>query len=80
MLTRAPLTSRQSAKRAFEILTLWDCAGRAAETSHLIYAALKFNLHYQCTFIDVPQSKVSKLKKIAFVAGARRQCCWYLHL
>ena len=38
---------------------------------------LKWDPHFQCLFSEVPQSKVSDVKIVAFVTGSDRNVCWF---
>ena len=70
----------QHALRKFVIKSLHMAAGRTAEISWLHLLGLKWCVHFQCVFCEIPQTKTSKVKIIAFVAGNDRHACWFLDL
>ena len=77
---------RLSCTRALIIVTcpsllgrvlLQRCAGRSGEVAALTYDGMAYDPHFQCLYIEVPQWKTSKYKKIALIVGADRHCCWF---
>ena len=64
--------------RAFSLLCLFQSAGRSAEPAYMAMGSMNFDGLYRQVSAEVPQSKTSKLKVIAFVAGFIRYLCWFL--
>jgi hypothetical protein len=71
--------SAQAALRKIALLTAWQSAGRSAESSWISFKGMYWCENYKCVFTKVPQTKVCKVKIIAFMAGRNRHCCWFLH-
>ena len=67
----------QSAKRALAILLQWVSAGRSGEVAWLTWDQLEWDSFFTCTFATISQTKVSKDKIIAMVAGRDRHGCAY---
>jgi hypothetical protein len=70
--------SRQAARRKLAIKTLYQSAGRSSEIAFMHLDGMYFCRKFQCVIADVPQSKTSKSKKVALVAGNGRHACWFL--
>ena len=70
----------EAAMRKLGIKTLWRSGGRASEAGWLNWDNIYWDDFFECAFIDVLQTKVAKLKKIALIAGNCRQSCWFLDL
>jgi hypothetical protein len=72
--------SADSAARKLALDELWSSAGRSSETAWLTWTGLEWDPFYTCVFAQIAQSKVHKVKLVAFVAGANRHRCWFLSL
>ena len=68
----------EAADRKFAIKTLWRVGGRAGEPAFLSLEGLEWNTRFGTVVAEAPQSKPSKLKLTAFVAGASRHFDWLL--
>jgi hypothetical protein len=44
----------------------------------VMHAGLQWDYHFKCVFIEVYQSKTSKMKLISFIVGRDRHSCWFL--
>ena len=60
------------------LLQLWDSVGRASETACLTWDDLEWDDEFNCVFVVIKESKLSKIKLIAFAAGVDRHCCFFL--
>ena len=74
----AKANTEEAADRKLAVKTLWASSGRAAEPGHLSYGGLRWNRLHRIGTIESPQSKPSKLKHVAFVAGVDRHSDWLL--
>ena len=70
----------QAARRALAVLCLWLAAGRAGETAWLSFEGISWDAFFKCPFVEVAQSKPSKLKLVPFMAGANSLICFFAHL
>jgi GGDEF domain-containing protein len=70
--------SPEAAGRKAAILNLYLVAGRSGELGWLNWDSLEWDPYFRVVCGDMPQTKVSKTKKIAFVAGACRELCFFL--
>ena len=68
----ARCNTAEAAERKFAIKSLWRVGGRAGEPAFLSFEGLKWNIRFGTVVAEAPQSKPSKLKLAAFVAGACR--------
>ena len=64
--------------RRLVILSTWLACGRASECAFLSWEGLCWDPFFRCVFIEVPQSKTSKVKVVPFMAGKNRYVDWYL--
>jgi hypothetical protein len=62
----------------FSIESGWRASGRACESGWINLNGMSWDPFHETPWIDIMQTKTSKLKKIPFPAGADRQCCWFL--
>lgn len=44
----------------------------------VMHAGLQWDCHFKCVFVEVFQSKTSKMKLMAFIVGRDRHSCWFL--
>eukprot|EP00966_Prymnesium_polylepis_P161123 3723381-Prymnesium_polylepis.1 len=72
--------SAEAAMRAFSVETLWRAGGRGGETAYMHLDGLEWDPFYDCPYAEIAQTKTSKVKKVAFVAGVDRRHCWFLKL
>ncbi|KAJ1448010.1 hypothetical protein M885DRAFT_623834, partial [Pelagophyceae sp. CCMP2097] len=70
--------SPEAAGRKAAILNLYLVAGRSGELGWLNLDSLEWGPYFRVACRDIPQTKVSKTKKIAFVAGACRELRFFL--
>ncbi|KAJ1448617.1 hypothetical protein M885DRAFT_574053 [Pelagophyceae sp. CCMP2097] len=70
--------SPEAAGRKAAILNLYLVAGRSGELGWLNWDSLEWDPYFRVVCGDMPQTKVPKTKKIAFVAGACRELCFFL--
>mmetsp|Transcript_11867 Transcript_11867/g.25044 ORF Transcript_11867/g.25044 Transcript_11867/m.25044 type:complete len:409 (-) Transcript_11867:690-1916(-) len=70
----------EATTRRLGISTLWHSAGRASETACCTWDGIEWDPEFGAAFVEIRQSKVSKAKLIAFVAGANRHIDWFLAL
>ena len=56
------------------------CAGRVSEVAWLQWEYIKWDTHFKCLVVQIPQSKPGKVKSIVIVGGADRHCDIFLHL
>ena len=68
----------QAAKRKLALTTTWRTAGRSSEAVTLTIDQLEWEDEFGAAYAEVAQTKVSKMKLIALVAGRHRHCCWLL--
>lgn len=59
----------ESATRRLGLSTLWHAAGRSSETACITWDVLEWDEEFSCVFVEVAQSKTSKVKIIALTAG-----------
>jgi hypothetical protein len=64
--------------RKMAIFTLWAVCGRASECAWLTFDSMRWDPHFKCVFMELQQSKPSRVKTAVFVAGSSRHCCWFL--
>ena len=74
----ARANTAEAASRKLAVKTLWRCAGRASEPGKINWGSIVWNAHFDCPVGDSPQPKVSKMKKIPFIAGSDRHSDWAL--
>ena len=55
-----------------------QAGGRASETALMSFRQLQWDADVQCVYVDVPQLKTKKVKKVAFFPGADREICWFV--
>ena len=72
--------TRVAHERKFAILSLWQVAGRSGEIAWLSYKKLAWDEQLRCVHVEVAQLKTVKVKRLVFVAGANRHCCWFTAL
>lgn len=70
----------QSVERKLAVLGTWLMGGRSGEAAFMHVGGLRWDKFQQCIVAEVPQTKVSKLKLAAWVAGADRHSCIFLAL
>ena len=70
----------ESAKRKFAIGQTHRSAGRAGESAFQTFDSLEWSPEEHCMFIQVGQSKVSKVKICAMVSGANRHICFFMDM
>ena len=71
----------EAATRRLGLASAWHSAGRSSESACITWdTALQYDEEMQAVYVEVKQSKISKAKLIAFVAGADRHCGWFLAL
>ena len=71
----------EAATRRLGLASAWHSAGRSSESACITWdTALQYDEEMQAVYVEVKQSKISKAKLIAFVAGADRHCDWFLAL
>lgn len=56
----------EAINRKFIMTTLQRACGRSGEVSWLTYKGLRWDAHFKCMFVEVPQPKTGKLKIVAF--------------
>ena len=56
------------------------CAGRVSEVAWLQWEYIKWDTHFKCLVVQIPQSKPGKVKSIVVVGGADRHCNIFLQL
>ena len=76
----AKVGTAEAATRSFSLDSLGKAAGRSAEVSWTTYDGLSWDSHFQMVFVEIMDSKNSKVKLIPYAAGKTRHHCWYLHL
>ena len=69
--------SPDALKRKFILICNWQGAGRSAEVAWVTLDGLEFSPFFLSVFGEVPQSKVSEVKIVAFVAGVDRYGCFF---
>ena len=47
---------------------------------NLSWKQLKYDPESNCTFLDLPQLKTTKVKRVVFVAGANTESCWLVDM
>ena len=67
----------EAARRAFSLICLHQSAGRSAEPAYMALGSMSFGSLFNQVAAEVPQSKTSKVKVIAFVAGLTYYLCWF---
>ena len=71
----------EAATRRLGIESAWHSGGRSSESACITWDnALQWDEEMQAVCVEIKQSKISKAKLIAFVAGADRHCDWFLAL
>ena len=70
----------EAATRKLAIISLERAAGRSSEVAWTTWDGLKWDSHFKHVFGEVPQSKGSKVKLVAFGAGVDRHADWFLAL
>ena len=69
--------SAQAAVRKFSVVCARQAAGRAAELAWISYHAMEFDPFFRAIYAEWPQSKISKIKLVAFVAVFFRELCFF---
>ena len=70
-----------AATRRLGLQSAWHSGGRSSESACITWDnALQYDEEMQAVYVEIKQSKISKAKLIAFVAGADRHCDWFLAL
>ena len=59
-----------SVMRALVLVSLWFAAGRSSEVAWLTFDSLRWDDYHHCVVQEVLQSKTSKSKLVAYVAGS----------
>jgi hypothetical protein len=72
--------SAEAAMRKFAITCGHQAAGRPTELSFVAFDSMQWDPFFTCAIAELPMSKVSRMKHVAFVAGANRHCCFFLGL
>ena len=67
----------ESAERKFQTICLWLTAGRSSEAAWLSWDTMDWDAEFDCIFAELPQSKVSEVKLVAFMAGNTAESCFY---
>ena len=67
----------ESAERKFQTICLWLTAGRSSEAAWLSWGTMDWDAGFDCLFAELPQSKVSEVKLVAFMAGNTAESCFY---
>jgi len=67
----------ESAERKFQTICLWLTAGRSSEAAWLSWDAMDWDTEFDCLFAELPQSKVSAVKLVAFMAGITAASCFF---
>jgi hypothetical protein len=67
----------ESAERKFQTICLWLTAGRSSEAAWLSWGTMDWDAEFDCLFAELPQSKVSEVKLVAFMAGNTAESCFY---
>lgn len=80
MRAGADKLAAQAATRNFALDCLFKAAGRSSETACCLWDSLEWDFENECVFIEIVESKKSKLKLIAYVAGADRHADWFIKL
>jgi hypothetical protein len=70
----------EATNRKFIVTTLQRACGRSGEVSWLTWKGLRWDTHFMCMFVEVPQPKTGKLKIVAFAAGSHRHNDWFTDL
>lgn len=71
----------EAATRRLGLQSAWHSGGRSSESACITWdTALQYDEEMQAVYVEIKQSKISKAKLIAFVAGADRHCDWFLAL
>lgn len=70
----------EAAVRKLTIKMLIQAAGRTSEVAWLTTSGMSWDDHFHCVVVAVPQSKVSKVKFIAFCAGVDRHSDFFVDL
>jgi hypothetical protein len=61
-------------------LNNFACVGRVGEVAWLQWEYIRWDPHFKCLIVNVPQGKVGKVKPIAIVGGVDRHCDIFLQL
>ena len=70
-----------AATRRLGLESAWHSGGRSSESACITWDnTLQWDEEMQAVYVEIKQSKISKAKIIAFVAGADRHCDWFLAL
>ena len=67
----------ESAERKFQTICLRLTAGRSSEAAWLLWDTMDWDAEFDCIFAELPQSKVSEVKLVAFMAGNTAESCFY---
>lgn len=70
--------SCEAAVRKFAINTCLRAGGRASEPAFMTMESMEWDIHFHAVYGELPQSKPSKVKLVAFCAGKSRHSCWFL--
>ena len=67
----------ESAERKFQTICLWLTVGRSSEAAWLQWDTMDWDSEFNMLFAELPQSKVSAVKLVAFMAGNTAESCFY---
>ena len=70
----------EAVTRCFSLVGAQQCAGRSGELAWIVTDNLEWDSHYTCAIAELPMSKPSKMKYVAFVAGVNRYVCFFTAL
>lgn len=76
----AKVGTREATLRALAILIALLSAGRSSEPAWASFERMEFDANFDCAFLEVWQTKVSKVKLVALPPGATRHECFALLL
>ena len=74
------MDSADANQRKAIIRSVWSTAGRSSEVAWCNWDGFEYDDHFKCVFGEVFQVKVTKMKLVAFMAGADRHCDWNLDM
>lgn len=72
--------SAEGSSRKLALLMLWQAARRSCEVAWSTHDSLRWDVEFKSLFIEILQSKTSKMKLVAFVSGANRHADLFLAL
>ena len=67
----------EAAKRKFAFRGLESTAGRPIEVGFITHDSLSWDAHFKVLIGEAPQSKPSKVKLLAFMAGVNQYYCYF---